>query len=517
MDEQQTITDSEDDSLDNPHAFPINVSDLEIKPFEVNTLSRVFNCISMGGLSGLRLLKIVIEDKSSYGFDINTCGNYWTYPLHYSIVLREEQIALYLISIGADINLLDTFECSPLNYAVTKFTFKNFIGQRQRINIELRKLLVTLLIKGADVSYKCPITGYFPHTEACRSSYFYSYDMLKKSVDKILGNPLGNPIKFKILKDWCDDEEKNGNILGDLFVTMVTSDEYTCIKRIDEICAKGLKELIHGMDNHGETLLHYAVAYNMKKLVKKLILMEIDPSRRNRVGLTAFELASSYELTKHLNKKEGEKMANLIVDTLTELYAKKEKEAIKSLRLNSDSDSPKTDIDSWSDDNVSIKDNECKKDKKSTKKQIKKQQKVNKKKEKKSRYEELTLMRGEDLRLAQILRNENIISLVEFFENKVIFNYMTLCFHSLKENYLIAKSIRDKENKERIIKEKQKIKKIKKSFKIIDKVLKMNSLKNSFLKLRNYSNHIVKYIDDKLFFFDYEIRDRIYIPIMIEN
>ena len=76
---------------------------------------------------------------------------------------------------------------------------------------------------------------------------------------------------------------------------------------------------------------------------------------------------------------------------------------------------------------------------------------------------------------------------------------------------------RDKGNKERIIKEKQKIKKNKKSFKIIDKVLKMNSLKNSFLKLRNYSNHLVKFIDDKLFFFDSEVRDRIYKPILIEQ
>lgn len=226
MDKQQHLTDSDDDSLDNSNYFPVNVNDLliETKTGNINTLTRVYNCISIGGLSGLRMLKIVIEDKSSDGFNINNLGDYWTYPLHYSIVLREEQIALYLINMGADVNLLDTFECSPLNYAVSKFTYKNFVGRKQRVNIETKKLLVTLLIKGADVSYKCPFTERYPHTEASRSSYYYSYDMLIKSINKILNNPLESPDKFKILKKCCDEEEKNGNILGDLFVTMATSD-----------------------------------------------------------------------------------------------------------------------------------------------------------------------------------------------------------------------------------------------------------------------------------------------------
>lgn len=512
MTKNNITRDIKDNSLENPHYFPVNINDLQIVTNEKNTLSRILNCISIGGIVGLKLLKKIIDSNLELEFNINSKCDYWTYPLHYSIIFREEDIALYLISIGADVNLLDEFNCSPLNYAVSKFSFNNNLKGRKRMNVELRKLLVTLLIKGADVSYKCPETNFFPHTEAYKSSYYYSYDMLKKNINKILSNPVEYPIKYKILKEYCIAEESNGNILGDLITTIITTDENTTLKKLDDICKKGIEFIIHAADNHGQTMLHYAVKYKMKKLVKKLICMEVDPSRCNRLGVTALDIASTF------NEKEGKEMALLIIQSIEDHYSNRGKEISKLSSkvfglIDSSIESSKIDDESWSDDEENRKINNVK-----TKKELKKLRKKENKKimnfENKKKYEELNLMKQEDIRLKDKIKEKNLILFVNKFIEKYDYRFMTLCFHMIKENYISNKKIIVEKNRISSMERKQTLKKRKRKLKCLINITNNIILKEGFIRLKDNWKLKEIYMNDVKFFFDSEINSNIYHPIV---
>jgi|SaaInlStandDraft_6_1057023.scaffolds.fasta_scaffold02823_6 ankyrin repeat protein len=512
MNKTDIIKGTEDNSLENPHYFPVNINDLQIVTNEKNTLSRILNCISIGGIQGLKLLKRIIDTNLEVDFNINCRCDYWTYPLHYSIIFREEEIALYLISIGADVNLLDEFNCSPLNYTVSKFTFKSNLKGRKRMNIELRKLLVTLLVKGADVSYKCPETKFFPHTDAYKSSYYYSYDMLKKSVDNILSNPYEFPIKFKILKEYCIAEENNGNILGDLITTIITSDESTVLEKLDEICKRGTEFIIHAADNHGQTMLHYAVKYKMKKLINRLICMEVDPSRCNRLGVTALDITSTF------NPKEGKEIALLIINSIEDHYGDRNKNISKSSSkafalIDNIRDNQESKISDFEKEDI-LDNNEIKKSKKQKKKESKKVSKKNKNNDKKIRFEELTLMKQEDLRLIERLKEQRLISFVEDFKIKYTYSYMIFCFYKIKENYIDIKIRIKEENRVIKLNDKLNTKKRKRMIKNFIKLMHVIKLKESFLRLKNNSNFKNKYINNTEFFFESEINGCLFTPLI---
>ena len=118
---------SDDDIINKSGNIPLSIID---KPNKT-PISRMFVSISIGGKDGLDVIKHILKNEQN--ININDKEDYWTYLLHYSIVMREEEIALFLIDKGADINLIDIYECTPLNYAVSRFEFKQFRGRNREI------------------------------------------------------------------------------------------------------------------------------------------------------------------------------------------------------------------------------------------------------------------------------------------------------------------------------------------------------------------------------------------------
>ena len=218
---------SDDDIINKSGNIPLSIID---KPNKT-PISRMFVSISIGGKDGLDVIKHILKNEQN--ININDKEDYWTYLLHYSIVMREEEIALFLIDKGADINLIDIYECTPLNYAVSRFEFKQFRG-RNRENKELKKLTLKLILMGDDISYANPVTGFFPYTEALKNDYYFCYNQLQNRIDKIRKDKNNYPKEWEKLEIWLREETINGLYMENMIKASITGDEILTIKSINE-------------------------------------------------------------------------------------------------------------------------------------------------------------------------------------------------------------------------------------------------------------------------------------------
>jgi len=239
-----------------------------------------------------------------------------------------------------------------------------------------------------------------------------------------------------------------------------------------------------------------------------LIYLQVDPSRRNKLGYTAFELI----FISLQDEKKREEMVSIFMNCLEEFYSGKAKEIEMKIRNNNKSESEISDgSESPKSDSEIIDDfleyEKVENEKKTTKSSKKKNAKLKKekerkeiKKEKDKSYNELILMRCEDLRLIQKRREEKW----GIFCNKLV----DICDFSSFRNIFVAfrnycigiKQKRYEEEKQKNILRKQNIKKIKKGFKKLINVqtsVTFNELRAKMLFKRMCLN-------DTLFFFDFE-------------
>lgn len=450
-------------------------------------------------------------------FDLDFSRDIWVPVLHYSCIMRETKCALELLKRGADPNLIDMLGVSPLNYSVSKFKYNpnrsSILGTKMRKNEEIPEVVIKLIIQGADVSHVNSYTGLFSHVQAVRSGYLYSYERIRSKVETILLNQSKYPKEFGLLNGWCQDEQKRGDALGKT-IKLITHgcEERNIIKSIDEISEKLGKDFIHGIDQHGQTLLHYAVVKNMKVLVEDLIFRGMDESRVSKKKCTAFDLTSL------LVKGEDRKMALHFRDCVTRFEKIKNKSTIDN---KSGIESPKTDSEDLSDIEAF---NFCEnfmaeEEKKASKTSLKKKRKKERDKEKKERSmsdkliseEELLLMGKEDIRTQDLIEKKrlqintyNFNRFTEKLFNKIEIGMIKQAFSKLINN------VRNLKDMEKQIKKKRN-KAVKKIDQSLTKIVN-NNMKRFMIKyMKIFFENIRLYLIDqnsnkyKKFFFNCEL------------
>jgi len=252
--------------------------------YETN-YNRLLAAIGIGSNDGLLLVKFLL---TKFGSEIlNNRHDYWTYPLHYSIIMKEEEIAIFFIKSGADVNKIDNFGCSPLNYAVSKYNYSK-ITNVTRENIEMKKLVLTLILYGANVGYRNPVTNFFPYYEAINNEYYYSYKQIDNKMNSIIKDKDKYPDQYKQLDEWIKEEKLNSKELKKVIDAILVKNEDLAIKIIDKY-----PHIIHGIDTFGQNILHYAVRYNLKNLIKKLIIYGIDFTKKNKNSIGIFDICES--------------------------------------------------------------------------------------------------------------------------------------------------------------------------------------------------------------------------------
>ena len=489
--------------LENPHNF--QAPEIKFDKMPKTTLEKIYRCIDFGGESGKRMVEVLLDNDLTCNLN-EIPQRVFTFPLHYAIVMREEDIAMLLIDRGSDINIIDEHKFSPINYAVAKF---NYTAECSRLkhNKEIPKLVIKLILEGADLTYASPVTKLLPHTEANRSGYFFSGNRILDQINAMLKK--NTYIKNKDFLMKCLEEDiKHGEMLESLIQATMKRDEKFVMERIDKFIKRGYIDLVHACDRHGQTLLHYAVVYNRKDLVRKLIYLQVDPSRRNKLGYTAFELI----FISLQDEKKREEMYSIFMKCLEEFYSDKAKKIEEEIynnnksenEISDGSESPKTDSEIIDD---FLEYEKVENEKKSSKSSKKKNEKLKKekerkeiKKEKDKAYNELILMRCEDLRLIQKRREEKwgvfcnkLVDICDFSSFRTIFiAFRNYCSESKQMKY-------EEEKRKNIIR-KQNIKKLKKGFKKLINVqtkVTFNELKTRMLFRRMCLN-------DTLFFFDFE-------------
>lgn len=367
----------------------ITTNDKNVK--NLINIQTVFNYISQGGENGLNNLKYFLDRVT---IDLNEDSEYWTTPLSYSIFLREEEIALFLIDKGADVNKIDNSECYPIHYACSKFSYKELIGH-ERNNKEMKKLVIKMILKKVNVGSRNPINGYFPPEDALLNKYNFIYEHLMKYVKNICSKKdTYYKNEFKLLSEWIEYEKKNFGIdYKDIYKSsywkytkyLLEGKEKEALKMVDDD-----PNIIHNIDNLGQSSLHYAVFKNLRKLATRLIELGIDHTRKNVNGETAIDICKYHE-------NHGPKMKNLL-DYEINLRKKKFERAWNNLnnefninlKEEDNNESPKSHNEFIINENIQklIKDEEDEKEKKRLSEE-KKADKIRKKADENKKIKEL--------------------------------------------------------------------------------------------------------------------------------
>lgn len=327
-------------------------------------LTRMMQVMSLSCevLNILTCIKIVIDENPEY--DLNNHRGYWCAPLHYAAIMRLEDVALYLIEKGANVNKLDMYGNNPLNYAVGMFDYKSISGI-VRQNKEMPKLVNKLIEMQVNVGNINGVSELYPVHEAIKNQYYNSHYLIRLRMYYVLNTDI--PLiketdEYKNLIKLKNEEKSEPEIGIDKLITIIVKRDE---KRAIQYLEKDLT-LAHGIDLHGQSMLHYAVHRNMRKLIKKLIELDINYNRKNVHNLTAFGMCDIME-------KEG-KNGNNIKKFLTETIINHKKNKLIAPR------SP------MSHDELNLmlleeEENQKKEDSKNTEKNRKKKEKAKQKKE----------------------------------------------------------------------------------------------------------------------------------------
>ena len=270
-------TDEEDNLNSSNNAFLIQNDNFDLD------LCKIFAYIEQGGDDGLKNLKSLLNSKV---IDVNDGSSYWTTPLGYAIFMREEEIAIYLINMGADVNLEDNSGLLPIHFAVGIFDYIQLIGKNRK-NKELKRLIVTLILKGSKLGVKSSFTDNYPSNEALLNNYIFSHNQIINRRKSIVANKHFLVNEYKEIEGWINEEDmliksnferKDGYLK---FVELIRLNENKAIKYLNEN-----KRYCNQIDSKGNSPLHYAIFLNRRKLVEVLISLGADHERKNIDGKT---------------------------------------------------------------------------------------------------------------------------------------------------------------------------------------------------------------------------------------
>ena len=285
-------------------------------------LTRILQIMSLSceEINMLACIKIVIDENPEY--NLNNHKGYWCAPLHYAAIMRLEEIALYLIEKGSDVNKLDMYGNNALNYTVGVYDFKSISGIVRK-NKEIPKLVNKLIEKEVNVGNLNGISNLYPVHESIKNQYYDSHYLIRLRMYWVLNMNVPSVREsdeyknlMKLKNDECNEPEIN---IDKLINLIVKCDEKRALQYLEKD-----NTLAHGIDLHGQSMLHYAVHKNMRKLIKKLIELDINYNRKNVHNLTAFGICDMLEK----EGKNGNSLKKFLTEIIINHKKKKEKEKL---------------------------------------------------------------------------------------------------------------------------------------------------------------------------------------------
>ena len=386
----------------------------------------VFSYISIGGDKCIDIINKIINLHGK-DFLLNFNFKYWTSPLNYAIFLREEEISLFLIDLGFDVNYIDSRGNTSINYVIGSYQYNINDKTKNRQNKELLEVLKKLLFKGANIFHKNTITDLYPVYEALINSYIDSYQLIKKKIDLI-------KINIEICPKFKEDLEvylkfhsgqNNGTVLRFYeLIDLITDDkEKDAIKFFE----KNL-DVINCIEHNGQNSLFYAIDRNMKSLCKKLIDSGIDYQRCNIRNANILDVAS-------ILKDDPEGMMKFLMVTIknkvnSDIENKKKEKFVKEIKskLIENEILQKKLIEEEESKALKIKENNLKKKKLRKDKLEKKKQEVlvKRKEEERLENERIDKIKAENLkkkieheRLLKIKQDEELLMIKKLNDQKI--------------------------------------------------------------------------------------------------
>ena len=254
----------------------------------------VLGALTQMGKESIEPLKKLFESYEELfnkKFDLNRSGGMWTCPLSYALFLREEEVALFLIDYGADVNFLDEMGCLPINYSVGVYDFNSQVRLGKiitlRENKELPKAVVSLIVNGANIGHCNPINQCFPCYEAIVNNFSFSSKQIQKRIDTILKNRI--PEEMEMIDEYIENRRQTSDTYNSFFKYLADGNEEKSIDLLEKN-----KYLVTALDSFGQNALHYAVKRRMKKMIKKLIYEGVDYDRKSFQNVTPIEIARTF-------------------------------------------------------------------------------------------------------------------------------------------------------------------------------------------------------------------------------
>lgn len=282
----------------------------------------------------LSRIKILFE---RFKVDVNMYEiHFFTTFLNFAIFFRQEKIALYLIEIGADINLVDSLGLSPINYLCAKIligdkknpadSMLNEVRDRIQDKAMINVLNIMIEHKSQKLEYfhKNPATGYciydayatsqVPNLPSA-SGYLKIYEILSKQIQKIsLDNELSMHFAVELaeFKQSFSSDNRSPQFFNqfkdmkknNIFEYIISSDEEGALEYL-----KKNPDCILVTDIDMQSPLHWAIFMSqhdkpkrLKKLIIELIKNGSDIEQYNITGYNAIELAAWYDHTESQSK-----------------------------------------------------------------------------------------------------------------------------------------------------------------------------------------------------------------------
>jgi len=361
-------------------------------------------------------------------FDLNylNSDSFFTGLLGFSIFMKREKLALFLIKNNCDVNLEDKLGLTPINWASTKINYdKSGFNPPNNSDEELTKVVIALISKGANIVHKNQLNNMFPHREAHLHNYMNIYQIIMNRIKFINDHPEDYQEQYKIILDWMTNVEdfdtcpkQPANIIDACY----QQDEKKALEFLEND-----PKCIELIDDLEQNALHYAIAHQMYSLIRKLILMGINTTKKNATNLTPIDLAFTLG-------KDSQKMFDFLSNCITKkdklLVEQKKEQELTEKRLKIQHDLEEKEKLKKEHDEKIKEAQKIKKEKDKLKKLKKKQKKIDDKNE----SHELKLMHDEDERfhdlelkkLQQIqYRNEMLQRQKEYqlyLENSFLFN-----------------------------------------------------------------------------------------------
>ena len=265
-------------------------------------------------------LKIVMDENPEY--NLNNHRGYWCAPLHYATIVRLEEVAIYFIEKGADVNKLDIYQNNPLNYAVGLYDYGTLCDTK-RENKEMPKLVNKLIEKQVNVGNINGISKLYPVHEAIKNQYYNSHYLIRLRMYYVLNTDIPfikETDEYKNLMKLKNEESTEPEIGIDKLISLIVKkDEKRAILYLEKDLT-----LAHGIDLHGQSMLHYAVHGNMRKLIKRLVELDINYNRKNVHNLTAFGICDMLEK----DGKNGNSIKKFLTETIVNHKKSKENEKL---------------------------------------------------------------------------------------------------------------------------------------------------------------------------------------------